>query len=262
MTNSLREIALCSDSNPQLRDAVILFHGMTGTPSEMQELAAALHSSGFDCFAPRLSGHDLSIEELANVSLDLWLKDAERMIETTKEYRSVYVVGQSFGALLALHLLLKYPDSIKAGVLLSLPWKFRSGFQEIILTLLSYLPDSMLNKLGYRKKKHRDGVHFRRKRHAYSSHSIGAAARVFQLRARLARDIYKLKRPLLLLHDPLDHHLSLESVLAFRKSCPGDIAIDSKWMHGGYHELSLGPCFTTVLNLTREFFKGSNLDAS
>ena len=209
MTNSLGEIALCSDSNPQLRDAVILFHGMTGTPSEMEELAVSLHSSGFDCFAPRLSGHDLSIEELGNVSLARWIEDAERMIETTKYYRNVYVVGQSFGALLALHLLVKFPDTIKAGVLLSLPWNFRSKVEEVVLTALSYLPDSILNKLGYRKKKHRDGVHFRRKRHAYSSHSIGAAARVFQLRARLAKTIYKLKRPVLLLHDPLDHHLSV-----------------------------------------------------
>lgn len=260
--SSKAEISLFSDASSPSRDAVILFHGMTGSPSEVEELAHALHSNGLDCIAPRLSGHATSIADLAATPLSAWLADAEAAFAQLEKYSRVYVIGQSFGALLALHLVLAHPEKCTKAVLLSPPWTFRSRLQEYLLEALSYLPDSALTYLGYQTKKHRDGVKFRNLRHAYPQHSIAAAARVLALRRALKPRLAELRAELLLLLDPQDHHLDPATVWNFRKDLSEPKLLHARWMYGGYHELSLGPCYQKVESLCISFLTKGEDDAT
>ena len=45
-------------------DAVLLVHGLTGTPTEMRSLAGALKRDGFSVLCPQLAGHCGSMDEL------------------------------------------------------------------------------------------------------------------------------------------------------------------------------------------------------
>lgn len=239
-------VSLFSGQDPHSREAVILFHGLTGTPSEIEELAQAVYSKGFDCLAPCLSGHSSTIADLSQVSLARWLEDAQEALDRMTDYSGVHVIGQSFGALLAIYLALRFPHRVRSAVGLSLPWRFRSCVRENILSVAARLPDPLLNTLGFVDKQEREGVHFREKREAYTQHSISAAVRLFQLRRLLRDELPMLKTPTLLLHDPLDHHLDPSAVWQFRRDAGVDANISSAWLPGGYHELTLGPCYEKV----------------
>jgi carboxylesterase len=112
------------------RRAVILFHGMTGTPLELSRFAKYLFSLKFDVFVPCLPGHCSKPSALDKVVWQDWsyfAQDKYKMI--SNEYDEVFISGICLGALLCLEICRKFP--VKAQALLSptlaidgwnLPW--------------------------------------------------------------------------------------------------------------------------------------------
>ena len=119
-----------SDITP--KGAVLLFHGLTGSPFELKKYGQFLYNNGYDVFAECLPGHGEKFEEIYTVKYEDWLEFAYSRFENLKaEYEDVFVSGLCLGAVLALAVGIKYGHKVSGIIALSttlyldgwrLPW--------------------------------------------------------------------------------------------------------------------------------------------
>jgi len=84
-------------------DAVLLIHGLTGTPAEMKPIAKRLEKQGFSVMCPALAGHCSSSASLRKSRWQDWYNGIAMAFDTLKvNHQRVYVAGLSMGALIAL----------------------------------------------------------------------------------------------------------------------------------------------------------------
>ncbi len=114
--NKTLDFALVHENNPS-NTAVLLFHGMTGSPFEMKKIARALHKAGFDVFCECLCGHGTSPININCVTWQDWVNQADQKFKELKErYENVYLAGLCMGAVLALAISIKHPNAV-AGII-------------------------------------------------------------------------------------------------------------------------------------------------
>ena len=102
---------------------VVLVHGFTGTPYEMQFLGEALAHAGYTACGLRLPGHGTRVEDLDQTTWADWVRAVEDAYDELRLVcRHVAVVGQSLGGLLALHLGATRPDVAAVGSLATPLW--------------------------------------------------------------------------------------------------------------------------------------------
>jgi len=110
--------------------AVILIHGLTGTPVEMKALAQFLNRKGYTVFCPSLANHGEAIEVLKNTRWQEFYESVRRVItegEAARFSGPIFVSGLSMGALLALLLAKEFKDRIR-GVSCLAPTLFYDGW--------------------------------------------------------------------------------------------------------------------------------------
>ncbi len=124
--------------------AVLLVHGLTGSPFEMKYLARQLNRAGFTIKGPCLAGHGSTLAELKRTRWQDWygtVHDSFR--ELKKDHATVSVAGLCMGALLALKLSADLENEVNALALISttlfydgwgLPW------YKFLLPLAYYTP--------------------------------------------------------------------------------------------------------------------------
>ena len=84
---------------------ILLLHGLTGTPNEMEPLGNYLSEKGISTLAPWLKGHDTNPKDLAKTTWQDWAQSAREAYDLLKQSCSkVFVGGLSMGGLQALHL--------------------------------------------------------------------------------------------------------------------------------------------------------------
>lgn len=95
--------------NDKPKRAVLLFHGLTGSPFELKKYGQFLYNNGYDVFAECLPGHGENWEEIYTVKYQDWLNFAYSKYEKLKsEYENVFVSGLCLGAVLAIAVAEKY----------------------------------------------------------------------------------------------------------------------------------------------------------
>jgi carboxylesterase len=237
-----------------------MFHGLTGTPSEMEELAQALFAVGCSVIAPLVPGHGRSIDELRRTTLRAWRQAAQshfaELLTNKPSSVPVFVGGLSMGSFLALDLACENPEIVNGLVLLSPPLRLRSRKGAALLKLLSYLPNPLLNSLGSRNKKARPAGYLMKAHNSFSKHSTGALARLIQLKRIILGRIRKISCPTLIMYDPNDHHLVLKNVERFFSGL-GPKKLTVREYLGGQHELTLGPRHLEVIGEVVQFVSNS-----
>ncbi len=118
--------------NNKSKGAVLLFHGLTGSPFELKKYGQFLYNNGYDVFAQCLPGHGEKFEEIYTVKYEDWLEFAyKKFVELKATYEKVYISGLCLGAVLAIAVAEKYPDEVGGVISLSttlyldgwrLPW--------------------------------------------------------------------------------------------------------------------------------------------
>ncbi|CCG40387.1 alpha/beta hydrolase [Magnetospirillum molischianum] len=102
--------------------AVLLIHGLAGTPNEMRSVARCLSASGFVVYAVRLAGHCGSEADLLKTGWRDWYGSVETVYaDAAQRHQTVFVAGLCLGALLALHLAAQHKDNVAGLALYSLP---------------------------------------------------------------------------------------------------------------------------------------------
>jgi carboxylesterase len=96
------------------QSAVLLIHGLTGTPVEMQAVGRGLAEEGFSVYGIQLAGHCGTEQDLLQTGWHDWYRSVEEAWQTiSSRHKNVFVAGLSMGALLAMHLSAQYPGRVK-----------------------------------------------------------------------------------------------------------------------------------------------------
>jgi carboxylesterase len=178
----------------------LLLHGLTGAPTEMRLLADHLHARGVTVHAPLLPGHGTHHDELHATPRGAWVDAAKAALAALRaEVRTVFVVGQSMGALVAVRVVVDDSAGV-AGVVLLAPALSVSPLAQ--LTRLP-LPLRHLPKFEERAP---DLVDVRQLRHVWSyTHTpLRAVAQVLALQREVQSDLPRLTAPLLVMQGRKD----------------------------------------------------------
>lgn len=93
---------------------VLLIHGLTGTPAEMQILGKGLHKAGFTVYGMQLAGHCGDENDLVSTDWYDWYESVNRAADRLlKQVDILFVGGLSMGAVLALKLAADRPNDVK-----------------------------------------------------------------------------------------------------------------------------------------------------
>jgi carboxylesterase len=129
--------------------AVILFHGLSSSPLEVQLLGRGLQRAGYTVYLPHLPGYgdDGQGQNRLVTHRQAWLAQALLEFDTVREkHEHVVIGGLCIGATLALNVAAQRPDQAAAFIALSitlwydgwtLPW------YRIFLPLAAYVPFGM-----------------------------------------------------------------------------------------------------------------------
>jgi len=89
---------------------IVLVHGLTGTPGEVEPLGNYLASKGISTLGPWLKGHGSSPKDLAKTTWMDWEESVyEAYEEMQKRCSKVYIGGLSMGGAQSLHLAAHFP---------------------------------------------------------------------------------------------------------------------------------------------------------
>ena len=100
--------------------AVLCLHGFTATTVEVRKIASYLKNQGITTKGPLLPGHGTNPYEMNNTRWEDWLGAAEKaLLELMQNYKKIFVLGESMGGLLTLHLAAKYPSLL--GIMVFAP---------------------------------------------------------------------------------------------------------------------------------------------
>jgi carboxylesterase len=134
--------------------AVILIHGLTGTPNEMKYVANYLNKSGYTVVCPRLANHGESMQVLKRTSWqELYGSIREVLItgELSEFKGPVFVSGLSMGALFALLLADEFRGRVK-GVSCLAPTLFYDGWNTPLSNLFFPLAYTPVRYIAYFKE--------------------------------------------------------------------------------------------------------------
>jgi carboxylesterase len=99
------------------RPPVLLLHGLTGAPADLQVITKYLQRSGLEVSAPMLPGHGLDEKGLLKTGWRDWLAAAEtQLLALTADGGQAFVGGLSMGAVLALALAARHPGRIRGVI--------------------------------------------------------------------------------------------------------------------------------------------------
>ncbi len=109
---------------------VLIIHGFTATLESVKALLLPLKRLGIPVSMPLLTGHGASSPEaLQGVTWDVWMNDADQALQKLSlEAERIIVIGHSMGALLSLHLAVKYKGTVDSLILATPAIKLVSRF--------------------------------------------------------------------------------------------------------------------------------------
>ncbi len=194
--------------------AVLLLHGLTGTPSEMQYLGERLHDEGFYVFAPLHPGHGTSIKDLNMTTWQEIYASVEKLyLKIRDNFDDVFVAGLSMGGLLILKLTMDYGNEIKGAASLSTPMKFAGWKPKVFLPIARFTglkhiyPDLPKLEDDVADKEDVEETHV-----CYDRVSIKAAISIVKLMKIVKSKLPTITTPLLVMQSNLDTTVEFKSV--------------------------------------------------
>lgn len=123
---------------PGADTAVLLIHGIVGTPNHFRDLLpmVALIPEEWSVYNVLLDGHGKNVEDFSRTSMKKWKSQVRTIFESlAKTHDRILIVGHSMGTLFAMELALEYPDKIPLLFLLAVPMRPGLRFSGIVRVL-------------------------------------------------------------------------------------------------------------------------------
>ena len=108
------------DDKSKIDNAILLFHGLTGSPFEMKKYGQYLYKQGYDVYAYCLPGHGADSIAIKDVTWMDWVNFSFDKLESLKKkYNKVFLSGLCLGAVISLVLEQMYPAYVSGIISLS-----------------------------------------------------------------------------------------------------------------------------------------------
>lgn len=232
---------------------VLLFHGLSSSPLELQLLARGLYRAGYTVHVPVIDGYTTGMTGHQGATVDQWVARAQQELERMLEQcETVSVGGLCLGAVMALRLAALNPERVCTVLGLSTALHYDgwgNPWYAPLLPLGRYLPFAGRIRIRERspfglKDERMRGWIERQMREAKNSDAGAASLRVSELlKARelialTRRSLPKITAPVLLLHaveDECATPRSSHEVAARVQSRDVHLVL----LHDSYHMISM-----------------------
>ena len=255
--------------------AVLLIHGLTGTPAEMRPIAKRLVKRGFSVMCPQLAGHCGTENELKRSTWRDWYRSIDHAFEALKrEHAQVYVSGLSMGALLALKLADEKGQRVNGLGLLSTTffydgWNMPQLKRKLLLPLVLHTPLKYFlswdetTPYGIKCERTRAMVHaVLENRDARASEKVGifrTSAITILESTRLIRSaraaLPQVISPTLIVHATEDDMASIKNAHYVKNHIASD-KVETFFVDDTYHVLTLDKRRNDVAQRLADFFTG------
>lgn len=92
------------------RPAVVMVHGLGGSPTSLGDVPDGLRSQGWVVHTPVLPGHGTTVDDLDGITVDDWSNAVDLAVAHADQGWGVVIMGQSLGGVLALCTAASYAD--------------------------------------------------------------------------------------------------------------------------------------------------------
>jgi carboxylesterase len=251
------------------RRAVLLLHGLTGSPFEMRYFGGKLHKMGYDIFCPCLPGHCTNIENLKSKSWQNWVDFVRKEFYTLlSTYDEVFISGLCLGALIALAIAIN-DDAPRAIALLSptlaldgwsLPWyRFFRFLLPLAQTPLRHVIDYSFKEAepyGVKNEHVRKKIIYLLRTNNIVAYDRYPAVTIIELKRiskYIRRNIGKVKVPTIIMHAELDDITKIGNA-EFIYENVGSAEKDLVRLKDSYHLITVDNEKDIVIQKTVEFF--------
>lgn len=204
------------------KKAVLLFHGLTGSPFEMKKYGMFLHKLGYDVFCYSFPGHGDRIDEIRDTTYLDWCNLAqEKYNKLRKQYDKFFLSGLCLGAAVALYLAQRNDDidgiiSLSTTLFLdgfSMP-KIKFMMPLALNTIFRYLytfPED--DCLGIKNELTRQSLAkiMSKTTVGMDNYPLCCVYELLKLSKAVRKDLDKINAPILLIHSVLDNLTSPKS---------------------------------------------------
>lgn len=161
---------------------ILLIHGFTATTTEVRLLADNLSKQGYTIHAPLLPGHGTTPDELNKTTYQNWVQTVEGAYTLLhQKCPTIFIAGESMGALLSLHLAAKYREI--SGIICYSP-----------AILAHHLWVSLLIRY-FRSEIPKTGLSDNLPWKGYKVNPTRASAELFKLQNLVKKDLIKIHQP-------------------------------------------------------------------
>jgi len=252
------------------RAAVLLIHGLTGTPSEMRYVAKGLHRAGFTIYGMQLAGHCGQPDDLLSTGWRDWYRSVDdAATRLARDCDRLFVAGLSMGAVLALELAIRRAQLVRGVALYGTTFRYDGWAVPAIARLAFLLPAVCALGIG----RHRAfmecfpyGIKNARIRErivasmlAGDSAAGGLAGNPWPALAQFERLAYHVRRrlhlmraPCLAIHAANDDIASVRNVDLVRRRVP--VPVETVLLHDSYHMITVDQERHVVIERSASFF--------
>ncbi len=212
--------------------ACLLLHGFTGSPAEMGGLADFLRGQGCVVSVPTLPGHATQPDDLRNISYQQWITTSEKAFSDLQEkHRRIFVIGQSMGGTLALHLAAHHRFAgvvtLAAAIRLSLQ-------QEMAIRLLTPFVSVRHKPNGSDVRDLNGKARLRN----YDRYPMSAARQLLAMLRHVRAELPAVTMPILAIHSPSDHVVPFKN-LALLQRLVRSSTVEPIVVENSYHVLTV-----------------------
>lgn len=205
------------------KKAILLFHGMTGSPFELRKYAKHLHTKGFDVYGYCLPGHGDHPQSIKTVSWIDWINFSNEKYENLRgQYDEFFLGGLCLGAVIALNLAQNYKDvtgiiGLSTTLFLdgwTIPWYYNLLIGIALHTILRYYytfperePYGIKNETVRRKIANL----MTKNTVAMDNYPMSCVCELLKLSKNTRKNMKKVTSPILLIHSTEDDLTSIRS---------------------------------------------------
>ncbi len=248
--------------------AVLLIHGLTGTPIEMQAVGRGLAARGFSVYGIQLAGHCGSESDLLQTGWRDWYRGVEEAWrDIASRHADVFVAGLSMGAVMGMHLSAQHPCKIR-GLGLYSTTLFYDGWAipKLAFLLPLFLRTPMGERYrfienfpyGIKNERLRQVIHASMvSGHSDAAGNLGMLGRSLRELRRLIgivkQEMPSIRTPALVLQARDDDVTSPKNAEYLARHLAGPVSVE--YLDDCYHMITIDQQRDDVIRLSAEFFR-------
>jgi carboxylesterase len=237
--------------------AVLLVHGILGSPNQFESIAQTLLEAGCSVRAILLPGHGGSAKDFAEARTEDWRQAVhEAAVSLRQRYRHVFLLGHSMGGLLIIG------EAIQHGadglILISVPMRIKIGLRSLRISMKVLWGDP-----------NRDDERIGTYRRAFSVQAGSlwqhlrwtATYREFiRLMKNTRRGLGKIHQPVLVIQSKKDETVSWKSTDVFNRELSSASAVDVLMLEQSGHSYHYPDEASVLADKIRSFIKDPKIE--